>query len=163
MASVSVPAGISCPVVLVTVAFRWYPEVSVNTAVEELMDNIPSVDSADVVDSMALADGVGAYNNINAWSIPWRGWMITREGHAKRAVVRIDSLLRLSVEFPCVQPCYLPFVRIAQHIVQISKIHPNGVFGSWSGSPSTVSSPPICRNAKWCTSLCTRWLVPVNQ
>ena len=66
MASVSVPAGISCPVVLVTVAFRWYPEVSVNTAVEELMDNIPSVDSADVVDSMALADGVGAYNNINA-------------------------------------------------------------------------------------------------
>ena len=50
----------------VTVAFRWYPEVSVNTAVEELMDNIPSVDSADVVDSMALADGVGAYNNINA-------------------------------------------------------------------------------------------------
>jgi len=51
---------------LVTVAFRWYPEVSVNTAVEELMDNIPSVDSADVVDSMALADGVGAYNNINA-------------------------------------------------------------------------------------------------
>ena len=68
MASVSVPAGISCPVVLVTVAFRWYPEVSVNTAVEELMDNIPSVDSADVVDSMALADGVGA-DNINAMVI----------------------------------------------------------------------------------------------
>ena len=62
----TLPAGISCPVVLVTVAFRWYPEVSVNTAVEELMDNIPSVDSADVADSMALADGVGAYNNINA-------------------------------------------------------------------------------------------------
>ena len=59
--------------------------------------------------------------------------MITREGHAKRAVVRIDSLLRLSVEFPCVQPCYLPFVRIAQHIVQISKIHPNGVFGLMVG------------------------------
>ena len=56
MASVSVPAGISCPVVLVTVAFRWYPEVSVNTAVEELMDNIPSVDSADVVDSIATID-----------------------------------------------------------------------------------------------------------
>ena len=29
--------------------------------------------------------------------------------------------------------------------------------------PSTVSSPPLCRRAKWCTSLCTRWLVPVNQ
>ena len=47
--------------------------------------------------------------------------------------MRIDSLSRLSVEFPCVQPCYLSFVRVAQNIVQIGEIHPNGILGLMVG------------------------------
>lgn len=69
MASVSVPAGISWSVVLVTVTFRWYPDVSVNTAVDESMESMLAVDAVDAVEpsvSVACAAGVGAYNNINA-------------------------------------------------------------------------------------------------
>ncbi len=52
--------------VLVTVACRWYPEVSVSTAVEESIDTMFTGVPSFVGISSASACGAGAYNNINA-------------------------------------------------------------------------------------------------